>query len=175
MSHPIISSYMNQGGPKVVYHARASEKYGLYVKCMACWSLNWLVPCDDMVSRTYLTVYENKIEYSWPFPACCCCTCDQTTTIHLDRPVASKASKAECCSPCMTHCSFCPTCCDMCGEGVVIYGAGICTTRKAGFDNAEEIARNINEARQACLARINGAHGAPSHNQVYPDKQGMER
>lgn len=188
MSHPVISAYMNQGGPKIVYHARVSDKYGLYVKCLACWSFNWLVPCDEMVSRTYLTVYENKIEYSWPFPACCCCTCDQTTTIYLDRPVVSKAAKAGCCTPCCTHCSFCPTCCDVCGEAVVIYGAGMCSTRKVaeagvtncglprgwmmfcGFDNAEEIAQHIQQARQACMARISGLPPPANGTQVHPHK-----
>lgn len=46
------------GGPKIVYHARVSDKYGLYVKCLACWSFNWWVVAG--VNARYMSAWSEK-------------------------------------------------------------------------------------------------------------------
>ncbi|KAK9828530.1 hypothetical protein WJX72_000618 [[Myrmecia] bisecta] len=159
MSHPTFSKYLATGGPKVVYHAPASESYLCCVKTLACLTVNWLVDCKEMLSRKYVTVYENKVEYNETIPFCFCCMIDNTHVQYFDRPLTKKATRAGCCTPCCTHCSFFPTCCDACGEGVVIHGQSKCAARRSlpcrsfqllcGFDDADRLAAEINNARNA--------------------------
>jgi len=132
MSRPIFHATDAPGQVKVISHTIADERYKTCIvlqglvqgNCAAC------VKQDELQQNTYLTVYENKIEYNYPCATCCCFVCcvyDRHAVIYLDRDLVKRADKADCCYPAATHMHFCPTCFDACGEAVVLYGATSCT------------------------------------------------
>jgi len=110
---------------RVLYSSAAPETYrSLLVlqglcRCDCCLISN----AEKLRSQTYLTIYENKWEQSTP-SSCYCWKFDNIRTMYFDSDEMRQVSKAECCSPCCTHCRFCPTCFDAFGEAVILHGGG---------------------------------------------------
>lgn len=140
---PIFSTF-ERGKLKIIYHAEVADEVTCAHKCYGCLC-PWTCMCYEPLSKTirqstFVTVYENKIEYNYPqsrvlcsFPdiwRCNCAVYDYTGIIYFDRAVVQNAAKAEPCTPCCTHNSCFPTCCGCFGETVVLYenvpGCGAC-------------------------------------------------
>jgi len=114
---------------RVLYSFPAPKSYE-NILCLQALCLCDLFACahlEETRKSTYVNIYENKIEYNRPF-LCCCQRIDSISVLYFDRDVVrrGKIGKADCCSPCCTHCSICPTCCDACGEGSILYSPPKC-------------------------------------------------
>jgi len=172
ISRPIFTATSTPYVDKIVYHQKASPAYKSLLVVVGILSCNCglCIKAEELVDETYVTVYENKIEYNYPIALPCCCKYDQHGLLYLDRAIGSKAGKAECCSPPGTHMSCFPTCCDACGEGLVLYGATCCSkegvilpheaacccrawTMFPGLQNATELANTILMQRDVALAK----------------------
>eukprot|EP01137_Pigoraptor_chileana_P002148 Opistho-2@2238 len=115
---------------RIIAHAPASEKYMCFVRFIHCCNpCSWFGGCDEVQRRTYMTVYENKVEYNAPYMRCCF-QCDNVKTLYLDRDIVRQVGRAGVCQPACTHCHFCPTCCDVCGEGIIFHGGNVCSPKQ---------------------------------------------
>ncbi|KJE89021.1 hypothetical protein CAOG_00580 [Capsaspora owczarzaki ATCC 30864] len=167
---PIFQATRTPNLNALMYMAPASQRYKTQLYLQACCTLN-LCMCaavDDLLRRTYVAVYENKIEYNYPW-CNCWCLCDQVGVVYFDRTLTAAVTPAGCCTPAFTHCSCCPTCFDICGEAIVLHGAtccdknqtiigGICCCRAwtllPGLDNAGNLAAAILSNRAIALAKL---------------------
>eukprot|EP01137_Pigoraptor_chileana_P022711 Opistho-2@87908 len=130
MTDAILHARDYTNAVKIIAHAPVSHKYLCCIRLANCGNIfSWCGGCVDLHKRTYMTVYENKVEYNVP-SMICCCYYDNVATLYLDRGIVSRVGRAGFCAPACTHCSCFPTCCDLCGEGVVFYGSqcGSCKT-----------------------------------------------
>jgi hypothetical protein len=95
------------------------------IKCLYCCSAGFCCGgTEPIFGRTYLDVYENRIEQNLPWASSCCwgCCCnvyrDKGIVVHFDRDVFDKpVNKAGCCDP-FPH--FCPHCCGCCGDVLAV-------------------------------------------------------
>lgn len=154
---------------RVAFHSGAAESYLTCLKCLACLRCDvcLFMKAEDIWKSTYVTAWDNKLEYNYP-TMFCCCMIDRVGVIYYDRDIIKETAKATCCKPVCTHCSPCPTCCDMCGEGLVLYGArcwsseltaapGIrcnccrCFTILTNLDDVSQLSSAIETAREKAL------------------------
>eukprot|EP00128_Syssomonas_multiformis_P019121 Colp12_sorted_trinity150504_noHs@14954 len=153
------------GPSQKVLHVAASDLYKRFLTCKSIFTCD-ICLClnrDKIMQGTYLTMYENKLEWNQPFQLCCC-NCDNHGLLYFDRDITTQVQRAGFCSPCCTHCSFCPTCFDVCGEALIVSGGTICSPSQAyttqtyvtcikpwicicGYENTDAIAANIMNAR----------------------------
>ena len=142
-SRPIVSTF-ERAKVGIVYHGEIAPEVECAHKILGCLK-PWTCLCNSELSKalqqsTWVTVYENKLEYNYPtsmvtcsFPDIWRINChisDNIGVIYFDRSVIQNAAKAEPLEPCCTHNQLSPTCCGLFGETVVIYetvpGLGKC-------------------------------------------------
>lgn len=183
MSRPIhLILKTNEQGKKfcnVMFHSGAAERYLTCIKIVACLRCDicMCMKAEEIWRSTYVTAWQNKLEYNYP-TMFCCCMIDQVGVIYYDRDILGQTAKAECCKPCCTHCSPCPTCCDICGEGLVLYGAscfstnltaipglrcmcGRCYTILTNLDDVQALSNAINTSRQKAMQEVETYKRAP--------------
>mmetsp|Transcript_83891 Transcript_83891/g.116585 ORF Transcript_83891/g.116585 Transcript_83891/m.116585 type:complete len:200 (-) Transcript_83891:168-767(-) len=179
---PIFDRVATPGSVKVLHHSAAAEGYK---KCLTC--LGILNPCscllckaEEIKQSTYITAYENKLEYNYPTNILCCLV-DQPGVIYYDRDIIKQVGRAGFCAPACTHMSPCPTCFDMCGEGIVLHGATMCSKNvtvlpgAAGFCFCRKwfLFGNIEGADQLANAINRGVQTANNLAMPMPQQQVM--
>jgi hypothetical protein len=80
---------------------------------------------EDTINRTYVDVYENRIEFNVPRSCICgCCPWDAAQTMYFDR-MSHDLTAGGCCTPCPY---FCPHNCNYCGETLIFKKGCGCPT-----------------------------------------------
>mmetsp|Transcript_14175 Transcript_14175/g.20951 ORF Transcript_14175/g.20951 Transcript_14175/m.20951 type:complete len:183 (+) Transcript_14175:56-604(+) len=174
MSRPIHTALQKTGSVVQEYHSGAAESYLTCLKIVACLRCDicMCMQVRKIWQSTYVTAWENKLEFNYP-DFVCCCMIDQVGVIYYDRDIIKKVDKAGCCKPCGTHNSPCPTCFDICGEALVLYGQTCCSTNLSilpgmsgvcfcrtytilpNLSGVENLKNAIDTARDNALARCN--------------------
>jgi len=109
-----------------------------------------------LMPRSFAAVYENRMEYNFPFTACCgCCVRDNVLVLHFDQFPANMV-EAKSCTP--FHCCWFVEC----AGGIVATAAckGVncclcngCRVFYPGLSNAGQFAAAVNAAQTAFLEK----------------------
>ena len=158
----------NPNAIEIVHRAKISEKW----KTMLCW-LGLGAPCTGLLCKknevwqsTYLQVHENRVEYNYPgigfnMLSGGCRVRDAVGILYFDRKETQNAERASACTPLCTHCSLFPEMCECCGQTAVIYSDNLLCRKFVmlpGLEDAQEVARQINAAREAARNAPGGKH-----------------
>lgn len=59
---------------RILFHSQASESYKKLLYCLACLQLDvcMMMQVQSIWESTYVTAYENKLEFNYPGFFCCC-------------------------------------------------------------------------------------------------------
>ena len=172
-TRPMLNT-MEENRMRIVYRAKVSEKYKLWLKilgiCQPCSCM--FCKADTIYQSAYIQVLENHVEWNTPmllpgptycYDSCHCIVPDFITGVFYDTNVAKHAGRAGFCSPIIEMCCF-PTCLDLCGEGVTIYGSGIPIICRpfAMIPYVEDAEALISQLKAAKELREGGGSTAPA-------------
>ena len=129
------------------------------IRCMCSMATASLL-CDycyfeeKIQPRSYQVVYENRLEFNYPYHQCCgCCVKDAVYARYFDR-ISTDFSEAKCCSP--YHCCYCTPISiagDILSEAPCACVNGClcscCRTYYPAIENAQDFVAALSNARSA--------------------------
>lgn len=74
MARPIHKALATPGQVRILFHSQASDRYKKWMYVQACCQLDvcMCMQIEQIYQSTYVTAYENKIEFNYPAFFCCC-------------------------------------------------------------------------------------------------------